>query len=124
MSQGSGQEDQGRLWGVILVRVGVRIGDSVWVSGYGSLSRVAAPTLKPLSALYRGVAARSEKSFEVYDEEGYLSTPPCLWGEQEGLQNPPILFENTTMQMVTYFNTTWGHPGQMGIWQMKAAVVE
>ena len=46
-----------------------------------------------------------------------------LWGEQEGLMDPPILMENTTLQMVTYFNTTWWHPGQMGIWQMKAAPV-
>lgn len=59
-----------------------------------------------------------------YDEAGYLYTPPCLWGATEdGLMAPPVLFKNTTLQMVTYFNSTWGHPGQMGIWQMKAAVV-
>merc|ERR1712070_383778 len=61
------------------------------------------------------------RSSAVYDEEGYLSTPPCLWGEQEGLVNPPVLMENTTLQMVTYFNSTYWHPGQMAIWQMKAA---
>jgi len=64
------------------------------------------------------------KSAEVYDEEGYLSTPPCLWGsDEEGLLPPPVLLKNTTLQMVTYFNSTFGHPGQMGIWQMKAARV-
>merc|ERR1711871_1258 len=64
------------------------------------------------------------KSEAVYDEEGYLSTPPCLWGTaEEGLLPPPVLQRNTTLQMVTYFNSTYGHPGQMGIWQMKGAVV-
>jgi len=59
-----------------------------------------------------------------YDEAGYIFTPPCLWGSaEEGLLPPPVLQKNTTLQMVTYFNSTWGHPGQMGIWQMKAAVV-
>jgi hypothetical protein len=64
------------------------------------------------------------KSDEVYDEVGYLSTPPCLWGESDGLLLPPVLQLNTTLQMKTVFNSTWGHPGQMGIWQMKAAVVQ
>ena len=60
----------------------------------------------------------------VFDEDGYLSTSPCLWGSPEdGLLPPPVLLRNTTLQMVTYFNSTWGHPGQMGIWQMKAAPV-
>jgi len=59
---------------------------------------------------------------ELYHEAGYLFTPPCLWGDAEGFQKPPTLLKNTTMQMVTYFNSTYGHPGQMGIWQMKAAV--
>jgi rubredoxin len=59
-----------------------------------------------------------------YDEAGYLFTPPCLWGSPaDGLQTPPILTRNTTMQMITYFNSTYGHPGQMGIWQMKGAPV-
>merc|ERR1712216_717488 len=57
-------------------------------------------------------------------EAGYLFTPPCLWGSPEdGLLPPPVLFENTTLQMLTVFNSTYDHPGQMGIWQMKAAPV-
>ena len=61
-----------------------------------------------------------------YNEEGYLFTPPCLWGDEkdDGLLPPPVLMKNTTLQMVTVFNSTYGHPGQMGIWQMKAAVVQ
>jgi len=62
----------------------------------------------------------------TYDEEGYLFTPPCLWGDGEGdgLLPPPVLMKNTTLQMVTVFNSTFWHPGQMGIWQMKAAIVQ
>ena len=58
-----------------------------------------------------------------YNEEGYLFTPPCLWGDSDHLMPPPVLKKDTKMQMITYFNSTFFHPGQMGIWQMKAAVV-
>jgi hypothetical protein len=65
-----------------------------------------------------------------YDEEGYLFTPPCLWGDHDAaatggvlLLPPPILHKNTTLRMVTVFNSTYDHPGQMGIWQMKGAPV-
>jgi len=62
---------------------------------------------------------------ENYHEAGYLFTPPCLWGsEEDGLLPPPVLHKNTTLQMLTVFNSTYHHPGQMGIWQMKAAIVK
>ena len=62
------------------------------------------------------------KTDAVFDEIGYLYSPPCLWGSaQDGLLPPPVLSMNTTLKMVTYFNSTYGHTGQMGIWQMKAA---
>jgi hypothetical protein len=65
------------------------------------------------------VQGRSEN---VFDEEGYIFVPPCTWGSaKEGLRQPPVLFMNTTLRMVAYYNSTYGHPGQMGIWQMKAA---
>jgi len=64
------------------------------------------------------------QSEEVFDELGYLFTPPCTWGTpEEGFLPPPVLHLNTTLRMVNYFNSTYGHPGQMGIWQMKAAYV-
>jgi hypothetical protein len=63
-------------------------------------------------------------SEEVFDEEGYLYFPPCKWGTaEEGLFPPPLFTKNTTLRMITYYNSTYGHPGQMGIWQMKAAFV-
>ena len=62
-------------------------------------------------------------SSEVFDEKGYLYTPPCTWGEGAGFTDPPVLHPSTTLRMVVYYNSTYGHPGQMGIWQMKAALV-
>jgi len=64
------------------------------------------------------------QSEDVFDEMGYLYTPPCTWGSpEEGFRQPPVLYMNTTLRMVTYYNSTYGHPGQMGIWHMKAAYV-
>lgn len=64
------------------------------------------------------------KGDAVYDEAGYLFAPPCTWGSaEEGFLPPPVLFKNTTMRMTAFYNSTWAHPGQMGIWQMKAAYV-
>jgi hypothetical protein len=64
-------------------------------------------------------------SEEVFDELGYLYAPPCAWGssQAEGFMPPPVIHMNTNLKMVTYFNSTYVHPGQMGIWQMKAAYV-
>jgi hypothetical protein len=59
---------------------------------------------------------------EVFNEAGYLYFPPCLWGTaEEGLFPPPVFQKNTTLKMISYYNSTYGHPGQMGIWQMKGA---
>jgi len=64
------------------------------------------------------------KSELVFDEMGYLFAPPCTWGtKEEGFLPPPVLQMNSNLRMITYFNSTYGHPGQMGIWQMKAAYV-
>jgi len=66
------------------------------------------------------------QSENLYDEAGYLFAPPCTWGDslEDGFYSPPVLQMKTTLRMVTYYNSTYGHPGQMGIWQMKAAYVE
>ena len=67
---------------------------------------------------------RVGSSEKVFDEAGYLFTPPCLWGAAaDGLLAPPVLKKDTTLQMLTYFNSTYAHPGQMGIWQMKATAL-
>jgi hypothetical protein len=65
------------------------------------------------------------ESEEAFDEKGYLYAPPCTWGDSpaEGFMPPPVILMNTNLKMVTLYNSTYGHPGQMGIWQMKAAYV-
>ena len=60
-------------------------------------------------------------SEQLYDEAGYLFSPPCLWGTDEGLKAPPKLALNTTLRTVTIFDNHYYHAAQMGIWQMKAA---
>ena len=47
----------------------------------------------------------------TYNEAGYLFTPPCLWGDDpdDNLMPPPVLMKNTTLQMVTVFNSTYWH---------------
>ncbi len=59
----------------------------------------------------------------VFDERGYLSTPPCAWSHDpnDGLPVPPQLAMNTPLRMSTTFNSTYYHAGQMSIWQMKAS---
>jgi len=64
------------------------------------------------------------QSENVFNELGYLYAPPCTWGsKEEGFFPPPVIHMDTNLKMLTYFNSTYGHPGQMGIWQMKAAYV-
>ena len=75
------------------------------------------------AVLCRGVPKHGASEAN-YDEADYLYTPPCLWGRAEdGLEAPPVLTRNMTLRMVTVFNSTYDHPGQMGIWQMKGAPV-
>jgi len=58
----------------------------------------------------------------VFNEIGYVFTPPCTWGSAaEGFLVPPVIKMDSNLRMVSYYNSTYGHPGQMGIWQMKAA---
>jgi len=57
---------------------------------------------------------------DKYDEAGYLALPPCLWGDDEGL-NPSILLPANT-QLVSIkknHNTATGHYGEMASWQMR-----
>eukprot|EP01063_Lacrimia_lanifica_P013698 TRINITY_DN20314_c0_g1_i1.p1 TRINITY_DN20314_c0_g1~~TRINITY_DN20314_c0_g1_i1.p1 ORF type:complete len:742 (+),score=233.77 TRINITY_DN20314_c0_g1_i1:50-2227(+) len=63
-------------------------------------------------------------SGDAYNEDGYLYTPPCAWSHEDpALPAPPALGMNTTLQMISIYNSTYNHPAQMAIWQMKAAFV-
>jgi len=57
---------------------------------------------------------------DKYDEAGYLALPPCLWGDEKGL-NPSILLPANTplVSIKRNFNTHAGHYGEMASWQMR-----
>mmetsp|Transcript_472 Transcript_472/g.736 ORF Transcript_472/g.736 Transcript_472/m.736 type:complete len:955 (+) Transcript_472:147-3011(+) len=56
------------------------------------------------------------------DEAGYAAgIPPCIWGTpEEGLPFPPILNLKTNITVIKKVNSTVGHRGVMGHWQMRA----
>lgn len=57
---------------------------------------------------------------DKYDELGYIALPPCLWGDDKGLQPSVLLPENTPLVSVKYNrNTHVGHYGEMASWQMR-----
>lgn len=57
---------------------------------------------------------------DKYDESGYLSLPPCLWGDEKGLDAPVWLPKNTPLLSIKKnFNTHRGHYGEMASWQMR-----
>jgi len=60
-------------------------------------------------------------SRRAMDEASYLWLPPCQWGHaKEGLRPPPLLHLDSNLTSVKRTNSTFGHPGVMAIWQMRA----
>ena len=57
---------------------------------------------------------------DKYDEEGYIALPPCLWGDDEGLEPSILLPANTPLVSIKHNrNTKMGHYGEMASWQMR-----
>mmetsp|Transcript_58745 Transcript_58745/g.128742 ORF Transcript_58745/g.128742 Transcript_58745/m.128742 type:complete len:880 (+) Transcript_58745:49-2688(+) len=58
---------------------------------------------------------------DKWDEAGYVTLPPCLWGSpEEGLEEPVFLPENTPLISIKKNrNTHLGHYGEMASWQMR-----
>jgi len=64
------------------------------------------------------------KTHEVFDELGYVTIPPCLWGpEQEGLVPPTFLPFNANLTSIKRNNNTNTHYGEMAMWQMRGVMV-
>ncbi len=64
------------------------------------------------------------QSNKVYDEEGFIQLPPCLWGDEaEGLVEPELLSLDTTLLSIKRNNNTLPHTGDMALWQMRGIVV-
>ena len=57
---------------------------------------------------------------DKYDEAGYILIPPCLWGNETGL-NPSVLLPAGTplLSIKRNRNTHIGHFGEMASWQMR-----
>lgn len=71
------------------------------------------------------VYGKGEVHKDKYDEAGYATIPPCLWGpESEGLspsvflpENTPLLSIKRNRNMVN--GVSMGHFGEMASWQMR-----
>lgn len=59
-----------------------------------------------------------------YDEQDFISIPPCLWGNvTEGLVEPQLLPLDTTLLSIKRNNSTLPHTGEMALWQMRGLIV-
>jgi hypothetical protein len=47
-----------------------------------------------------------------FDETGYISQPPCLWGEEPGLEKMPLA-SGVAFTIKAITNSTVGHHGEM-----------
>ena len=53
---------------------------------------------------------------KVFNEKNYVALPPCIFGDQPGLQQPYTLSPHTNLTAIKYFNNTYRHLGQMAQW--------
>ena len=53
---------------------------------------------------------------DLYNEANYIAIPPCIFGDQPGLQTPFFLKKGTNVTAIKYFNNTFKHFGQMAQW--------
>ena len=60
------------------------------------------------------------KGGDKFDEAGYISLPPCLWGDDKGLSKSVLLPANSEIYSIKKNkNTHLGHYGEMASWQMR-----
>ena len=52
----------------------------------------------------------------VFNEADYVAIPPCIFGQQPGLQTPFTLSPHTNITAIKFFNNTFRHIGQMAQW--------
>jgi len=72
--------------------------------------------------LCRQVPVFGKGNFPVdkFDEAGYIALPPCLWGDDDGLEPSVFLGPNTPLFSIKKnHNTHVGHYGEMASWQMR-----
>jgi len=65
------------------------------------------------------------KSADIFDELGYITIPPCLFGSaDEGLPSPTFLSYDTNLYSVKKNNNTNAHYGEMASWQMRGVLAK
>ena len=57
-----------------------------------------------------------------FDELDYIRVDPCIWGEDEGLLNPPLLTWDTNLTSIKKNNNTNKHYGEMASWQCRGVI--
>ena len=66
------------------------------------------------------ILGKGRVEVDKYDEAGYIAIPPCLWGDDEGLEPSVLMPPNTPLLMKKWNrNTLEGHFGEMASWQMR-----
>mmetsp|Transcript_3494 Transcript_3494/g.10810 ORF Transcript_3494/g.10810 Transcript_3494/m.10810 type:complete len:746 (+) Transcript_3494:757-2994(+) len=65
--------------------------------------------------IYGGTGAIANKTF---DEPGYITQPPCLWGDAEFGLEAPVDTSGYTLHSVHRSNADYGHHGEMAWQQM------
>ncbi|XP_045181704.2 uncharacterized protein LOC123540595 [Mercenaria mercenaria] len=66
------------------------------------------------------VYGKGNVTHDKFDETGYIALPPCLWGNDKGLNPSVLLPPNTPMVSIKHNrNTNMGHFGEMASWQMR-----
>ena len=51
-----------------------------------------------------------------FNEANYIAIPPCLFGNQPGMQFPFTITPDTNLTAIKYINNTFRHLGQMAQW--------
>lgn len=52
----------------------------------------------------------------VFNEANYIAIPPCIFGNQTGLQYPFTVNPDTNITAIKYLNNSYRHLGQMAQW--------
>ncbi|KAL7556779.1 hypothetical protein ACA910_005221 [Epithemia clementina (nom. ined.)] len=114
---GTGSSDPNKTEGVKLIYAGPHchaptcLSMELWNADTGEL-------------LCRTEPEHGKGSGSKFDEQNFLSIPPCLWGDpNEGLVTPSLLSLNTTLLSIKRANSTYAHTGDMASWQMRGILV-
>lgn len=57
--------------------------------------------------------AGTSRAVDRFEEPGFITVPPCLWGSPEHGLDPPPSLEGLTIRIVKRSNATYGHHGEM-----------